>query len=60
MQIRFRELLGSRSFDRAQRKRRARRRAQLEFLEQRITMTASSGMEASSGFTSGFHAAASD
>ncbi len=60
MQIRFRELLGSRRSDRAQHKRRARRRVQLEFLEQRITMTASSGMDASSGLISGFNSAASD
>ncbi len=60
MQIRFRELLGSRRSDRAQRKRRARRRVQLESLEQRITMTASSGMGASSDLISGFNSAASD
>jgi hypothetical protein len=59
MQIRFRELLGSRRTTRAQRMRRARRRVQLESLEQRITMSASSGMEASSGLISGFNAAAS-
>ena len=60
MQIRFRELLGSRRSDRAQRKRRARRRVQLESLEQRITMTASSGLGASSDLISGFNAAASE
>ncbi len=60
MQIRFRELLGSRRSDRGQRKRRARRRVQLESLEQRITMTASSGMGASSDLISGFDAAASE
>ena len=43
MQSRFRELLGSR---RSGRVRQARRRVQLESLEQRITMSASSGMEA--------------
>ncbi len=58
MQIRFRELLGSRRSTRARRMRRARRRVQLESLEQRITMSASSGME-SSGLISGFNAAAS-
>ena len=42
MQTRFRELLGSR---RSGRVRQARRRIQLESLEQRITMSASSGME---------------
>ena len=58
MQIRFRELLGSRRSTRARRMRRARRRVQLESLEQRITMSASSGME-SSGLISGFNAASS-
>ena len=59
MQIHFRELLGSRRTIRTQRMRRARRRVQLESLEQRITMSASSGLEDSSGLISGFNAAAS-
>ena len=59
MQICFRELLGSRRKTHARRLRRARRRVQLESLEQRITMSASSGMEASSDLISGFNAAAS-
>ena len=64
MQIRFRELLGRQHSNRKQHKRprhirRARRRVQLESLEQRITMTASSGMESSVGLLSSFDAASS-
>ncbi|MCP4887928.1 MAG: cellulase family glycosylhydrolase [Planctomycetaceae bacterium] len=64
MQIRFRELLGRQHSNRKQHRRqrhirRARRRVQLESLEQRITMTASSGMESSVGLLSSFDAASS-
>lgn len=65
MQIRFRELLSRRPSDRKQDRRqrhmrRTRRRVRLESLEQRITMTASSGMESSAGLLSGFDAASSN
>lgn len=64
MQIRFRELLSRRYSDRKQHRhqrliRRTRRRVQLENLEQRITMTASSGMESSVGLLSSYDAASS-
>ena len=54
MQSRIRELFSSR---RSSRVRQSRRRIQLESLEQRITMSASSGMESSGSLISGFNAA---